>query len=117
MIDNSISRNNTRPLTTKSVTTPLSSQDIPQEAPKKGLASKILGFVGDVFIGGGEAIMDMGKGLVNTVMHPIQTVKGLAYVVTHPSALYHAFVDPYTTAIKEGHPGKALGRGIVEIGS
>ena len=118
MIDNSISRNNTRPLTTKSVTTPLSSQEAPPEASKKkSVASKVLGFVGDVFIGGGEAILDMGKGLVNTVMHPIQTVKGLAYVVTHPAALYHAFVDPYTTAIKEGHPGKALGRGIVEIGS
>ncbi|HBN07566.1 MAG TPA: hypothetical protein DD435_02600 [Cyanobacteria bacterium UBA8530] len=112
MIDGNsgINRNTTRPLTAR--TTPLYGDD-----KKEGIGSKISGFAGDVFVGGGEAILDMGKGLVNTIFHPLQTIKGLAFVVTHPAALLNAFVDPYKTAIKEGHPGKALGRGIVEIGS
>ncbi|MGE5707840.1 MAG: hypothetical protein ACM3YO_05880, partial [Bacteroidota bacterium] len=89
----------------------------PEEVKQKGFFEKALGFVGDVFVGGGEAILDMGKGLVNTVLHPIQTIKGIGYVITHPAALVHAFVDPYMEAVKSGHPGKALGRGIVEVGS
>jgi peptidoglycan hydrolase-like protein with peptidoglycan-binding domain len=84
-----------------------------------------MGHVADVFIGGGEALLDMGKGLLNVVTHPIQTLKGIGFLVTklvtNPveglSMIGHAFVDPYMKAIKEGHPGKALGRGIVEIGS
>lgn len=110
-----VNRSSTQPLS-RPGTTPLNPSPT-QPLEKKSFLGKALGFVGDVFIGGGEAILDMGKGLVNTVLHPIQTVKGLAYVITHPAALVHAFVDPYTKAIKEGHPGKALGRGIVEIGS
>lgn len=85
----------------------------------------LLGHVADVFIGGGEALWDMGKGLVTLVTHPVQTVKGLATItaklVTNPkeglSLIGHAFVEPYMEAIREGRPGKALGRGIVEIGS
>ncbi|MGE5706980.1 MAG: peptidoglycan-binding protein [Bacteroidota bacterium] len=110
-----VNRSSTQPLS-RPGTTPLNPSST-QPLEQKSFLGKALGFVGDVFVGGGEAILDMGKGLVNTVLHPIQTVKGLAYVITHPAALVHAFVDPYTKAIKEGHPGKAVGRGIVEIGS
>ncbi|HEY9857001.1 MAG TPA: peptidoglycan-binding domain-containing protein, partial [Stenomitos sp.] len=81
--------------------------------PSRGL----LGHVADVFIGGGQAIGDMVKGVFNVIAHPIQTVKGIGYVVTHPASLVHAFIDPYKQAIAEGRPGLALGRGIVEIGS
>ncbi len=86
----------------------------PQEASKpRGL----FGHLADVFIGGGEAIGDMVKGIATVITHPIQTLKGIGYVITHPSALVHAFVEPYKEAIREGRPGKAIGRGIVEIGS
>jgi len=77
----------------------------------------LFGHVADVFVGGGEAIWDMAKGVGTMIAHPIQTIKGIGYAITHPAALISAFVDPYTSAIKEGRPGKALGRGIVEIGS
>lgn len=96
---------------------------LPSEAakPKRGL----LGHVADVFVGGGEALWDMGKGLVTLVTHPIQTLKGLgtitAKLVTNPkeglSMIGQAFIEPYMEAMREGRPGKALGRGIVEIGS
>ncbi len=89
----------------------------PVAAPPKKEGRGLFGHIADVFIGGGEALLDVGKGLVTMVTHPIQTVKGIGYAVTHPAALYHAFVDPYTEAIAEGRPGKAIGRGIVEIGS
>lgn len=114
-----LSRAATRPLTPPA-TAPLTA---PQSAApaKRGL----MGHVADVFVGGGEALLDMGKGLLNMVTHPIQTVKGVGFLVTrlvtNPaeglSMIGHAFVDPYMKAIKEGRPGKALGRGIVEIGS
>lgn len=116
-----LSRAATRPLTPPA-TAPLAAPPTSAPAPaKRGL----LGHVADVFVGGGEALLDMGKGLLNLVTHPIQTVKGIGFLVTklvtNPveglSMIGHAFVDPYMKAIKEGHPGKALGRGIVEIGS
>ena len=82
-------------------------------------------FVRDVFVGGGEAVVDMAKGLWQVVSHPIQTAKGIgslaAMVIRNPGeglrTIGAALVEPYTQAIKEGRPGKALGRGIVEIGS
>lgn len=93
----------------------------PTPAPKRGL----LGHLADVFVGGGEALVDMGKGLFTMVRHPIQTLKGIGFItaklVTSPkeglSMIGQAFVEPYKEAIREGRPGKALGRGIVEIGS
>jgi hypothetical protein len=120
----------TRPLTPPR-TAPLPAAELPGSAaasapaeavkPKRGL----LGHLADVFVGGGEALFDMGKGLFTLVRHPIQTIKGIGFItaklVTNPkeglSMLGHAFVEPYKEAIREGRPGKALGRGIVEIGS
>ncbi len=119
-IRNQPNRAVTRPLTPPG-TKPLVAPE-QTEAPKK---RSFLGHVADVFIGGGEAIKDMGVGLFTMVRHPIQTAKGIGFLVTKLvtdpkegfSMLGHAFVDPYMKAIKEGRPGKALGRGIVEIGS
>lgn len=105
----------TQTTSTSNTTSTTNTTQTSQTEEKK--SGGLLGFIGDVFVGGGKAIVDMGKGLVNTVLHPIQTIKGLGYVVTHPSTLVHAFVDPYMEAINSGHPGEALGRGIVEIGS
>ena len=105
----------TAPLADPTAATPLAPK------PSRG----VLGHLADVFIGGGEAILDMGKGLFTMVRHPIKTLKGLAFItaklVTNPkeglSMIGHAFVEPYKEAIREGRPGKAIGRGIVEIGS
>lgn len=86
-------------------------------APPKKESRGLFGHLADVFIGGGEAILDVAKGIGTMVTHPIQTLKGIGYVVTHPASLVDAFVGPYSEAIAEGRPGKAIGRGIVEIGS
>lgn len=87
--------------------------------PQKGMGGP-LGFVGDVFIGAGEAVADTIVGAANLVLHPIQTLKNLVMLpvtlVTRPGALVAAFTEPFTSAIKEGRPGKALGRGIAEVG-
>ena len=89
---------------------------IPQAAPaQKSGGGGLFGFVKDVFVGGGEAALGMVEGLGTMVCHPIKTVEGLAYGVTHPATLYHAFVDPFTAAIASGHPGEALGMGIVDV--
>lgn len=120
----------TRPLTPPR-TAPLPATDLPasMQAPAPTEAPKpkrgLLGHLADVFVGGGEALFDMGKGLLTMVTHPIQTLKGIgtitAKLVTNPkeglSMIGHAFVEPYMEAMREGRPGKALGRGIVEIGS
>lgn len=87
--------------------------------PQKGMGGP-LGFVGDVFVGAGEAVADTIVGAVNVVLHPIETVKNLVMLpvtlVTRPGALVAAFTEPFTTAIKEGRPGKAIGRGLAEVG-
>ncbi|MBM3274704.1 MAG: hypothetical protein FJZ00_06105 [Candidatus Sericytochromatia bacterium] len=89
------------------------------------LGQHVLRFVPDLFIGGGEAAWEMAKGIGTLVFHPIRTAKGMwtlaTKLVTEPGttlkALGAALVDPYVSAVKSGHPGRALGRGIVEIGS
>ena len=111
----------TAPLAMPGQAAPLHAAPTEVPKPKRGL----LGHLADVFVGGGEALLDMGKGLVTLVTHPVQTLKGIgmitAKLVTNPkeglSMIGQAFVEPYKEAIREGRPGKALGRGIVEIGS
>ncbi len=84
-----------------------------------------LRFVPDLFIGAGEAAWDMAKGIGTLIFHPIRTAKGIwtlaTKLVSEPGttlrAIGAALVDPYITAVKTGHPGRAIGRGIVEIGS
>lgn len=85
----------------------------------------VLGTTSDVFVGAGEALWDVAKGFGSMIAHPIDTAKGIGTLVTKLvsspgegfSALGHAFTDPYLRAVQDGHPGKALGRGLVEIGS
>ena len=88
---------------------------LPPEAPAEGRG--LFGHVGDVFVGGGQAIGDMISGIFTAITHPIQTLKGIGHVLTHPGELVSAMVNPYKMALNEGRPGLAIGRGIVEIGS
>ncbi|MBI6546214.1 MAG: hypothetical protein HY692_05435 [Cyanobacteria bacterium NC_groundwater_1444_Ag_S-0.65um_54_12] len=78
-------------------------------------------FVGDVFMGAAQGIGDMVRGTVQLFVHPIATLKGLAMLpvtlVTRPGDLVRGFAEPYMEAISGGHSGRAIGRGIVEIGS
>lgn len=84
-----------------------------------------LQFFPDVFMGGAEAVWDMAKGIGTLILHPIATAKGFytlaSKLVTEPGptlrAIGSALVDPYVDAVNAGHIGKAVGRGIVEIGS
>jgi len=73
--------------------------------------------IGDFLPGMWDEGKDMVGGLVNTVVHPITTVKGLWTAVTHPDLLWHALADPFVQDWNSGHPWRATGRGIVFIGS
>lgn len=97
---------------TPSVSEPVIETQAPEES-----GNKVTQFAKDLFVGAGESIKDTITGTVSMVMHPIQTIKGIGYAITHPSLLVQAFVDPYMEAVKSGHPGQAIGRGIVDIGS
>jgi nucleoid-associated protein YgaU len=94
---------------------PLPGRDLPPVLPGEGRG--LFGHVGDVFVGGGQAIGDMISGIFTAITHPIQTLKGIGHVLTHPGELVSAMVNPYKKAMSEGRPGLAIGRGIVEIGS
>jgi hypothetical protein len=87
-------------------------------APKE---STVLGFAGDVVVGAAQGVGDMVGGVFNLIFHPIQTIKGLVMLpitlITRPGDLVRAFTEPYSEAIASGHAGRAIGRGIVEIGS
>lgn len=119
-IRSNTSRPQTQPLRLPA-TSPLPEIEQAQAPKKRGL----FGHLGDVFIGGAQAVGDMAKGLWTLVRHPIKTAKGIGFIVgklvTSPkeglSMIGHAFADPYMQAIREGRPGLAIGRGIVEVGS
>lgn len=85
--------------------------------PRKG---GVLGFAGDVFVGAGEAVADTLVGVANLVLHPLASIAHLASLpvtlVTKPGKVIAAFKEPYATAIKEGRTGKAIGRGLAEVG-
>jgi WXG100 family type VII secretion target len=76
-----------------------------------------LGHVGDFFVGMWEEGKDMVTGLVNLVRDPIGTAKGLLHGITHPGELWEAFKQPYVEAWESGHPGQAIGRGVMFVGS
>lgn len=102
---------------TVSKQTPPATEPVPQaQVPEEG-GNKLVQFAKDLFVGAGESIKETITGTVGMIMHPIQTIKGIGYAITHPALLVQAFVDPYMEAVKSGHPGKAIGRGIVDIGS
>lgn len=89
----------------------------PQPPKAKG---GVLGFAGDVFVGAGEALADTLVGAANLFFHPLKSLSHLAKVpltlVTRPSTLAAAFTEPYREALKEGRTGKAIGRGLAEVG-
>ena len=76
-----------------------------------------LGHVGDFFVGMWEEGKDMVMGLYNLVTDPIGTAKGLWHGITHPGELWEAFKQPYVEAWESGHPGQAIGRGGMFVGS
>lgn len=78
---------------------------------------KIGGFLWDLVSGGASELVDMAKGIVSLVTHPIQTLQGLWYGVTHPRELWEAFSKPYVEDWNNGHPGRAIGRGLVFVAS
>ena len=82
-----------------------------------GILSQIGGFFADLGIGAVSELWDMAKGIGNIVIHPWETVKGLAYGVTHPGELFDALTKPFVDDWTSGHPGRAIGRGVIFIGS
>lgn len=78
----------------------------------------------DIEKGAREAVVDTFSGLWNTVTNPVQTAKdaweGLQEAVDDPQqALEEAwndFKEPYVEDWENGHPGQAIGRGLVEGG-
>ena len=82
-----------------------------------GAVSSALGHVGDFFVGVWEEGKDMVMGLYNLVTDPIGTAKGLWHGITHPPELWEAFKQPYVEAWESGHPGQAIGRGVMFVGS
>ncbi|MBM3270972.1 MAG: hypothetical protein FJZ01_25345 [Candidatus Sericytochromatia bacterium] len=92
---------------------------------RPSVGKQLLHFVPDLFVGAGEAAWDMAKGVGTLIFHPVRTAKGMwtlaTKLVSEPGptlkAIGAALADPYITAVQSGHPGRAVGRGIVEIGS
>jgi len=76
-----------------------------------------LGHVGDFFVGMWEEGKDMVTGLVSLVTDPVGAAKGLWHGITHPGELWEAFKQPYVEAWESGHPGQAIGRGVMFVGS
>lgn len=74
------------------------------------------GFVADVFVGANKGLQETVEGITTMILHPIQTLKGLGYAITHPAQAVKAMVDPYVECFKSGHPGEALGRGVIDFG-
>ncbi len=80
-------------------------------------AQTALGHVGDFFIGMWDEGKDMVTGLYKLVTDPVGTAKGLWQGITHPKMLWEAFKGPYVEAWESGHPGQAIGRGVMFVGS
>lgn len=78
-----------------------------------GSGGGFLSGVGDFFEGMWEEGKGMVSGLVHMAIHPIDTLEGLAYGVTHPAALWDALTKPYKDDWNNGHPWRAIGRGVL----
>ena len=76
-----------------------------------GWLSQVGGFFEGVWEGG----KGMVQGVAQLVTHPIDTVKGLAYGITHPAALWEALKKPYVEDWQSGNKGRAIGRGAFEV--
>lgn len=94
--------------------------EAPTAPPPPKAKGGVLSVAGDVFVGAGEAVADTLVGAANLVFHPLKTLSHLAMVpltlVTRPGTLVAAFTEPYREALKEGRKGKAIGRGLAEVG-
>jgi len=98
----------------------------------------IVDFATGLVKGVGKAAMDTAKGLVTLgkvavvgVTHPKQTLSfvgsGVQYAINHPLAasktvlvdmpiaLVKGIVNPYAEAVKSGHYGEAIGRGVFDV--
>jgi WXG100 family type VII secretion target len=71
--------------------------------------------VGGFFKGIGLGAWDTVTGLWQAVTNPVDTIKGLAYAVTHPGELWDAITAPYREAWARGDYGEAIGRGTFEV--
>ncbi len=89
-------------------------QAMQQEAT---LLDTIMGGISDFVAGMGDELGDMIHGLVNMVTDPIGTAQGLWHAVQHPDQLWEAFKQPYVEAWESGHPLRAIGRGVMFVGS
>ena len=78
--------------------------------PGGGFLSQVGGFFGGLW----DGASGMVGGLWQMVTHPIDTVKGLAYGVTHPAQLWDALKKPYVDDWQSGNYGRAIGRGTFE---
>jgi WXG100 family type VII secretion target len=76
-----------------------------------GFLSQVGGFFEGLWEGG----KDMVTGLWQAVTNPIDTIKGLAYAVTHPGELWEALKKPYVDDWNSGNYGRAIGRGTFEV--
>ncbi|MBM3271286.1 MAG: hypothetical protein FJZ01_26935, partial [Candidatus Sericytochromatia bacterium] len=90
-------------------------------AGRSGAASGVATFACDLVLGAEGAVKDMVGGVLNLLKHPVSSLKGLALLpvtlITRPGDVARAFTAPYTEALSSGHPGRAIGRGVVEIGA
>jgi WXG100 family type VII secretion target len=78
------------------------------------------GFWGGVkdFFGGIYAEgKDMVTGLYHMVTDPVGTAKALWHGITHPGELWDAFKKPFVEDWESGHPWRAIGRGVMFVGS
>lgn len=76
-----------------------------------GFLSQVGGFFEGLWEGG----KDMVTGLWQAVTNPIDTLKGLAYAITHPGELWEALKKPYVDDWNSGNYGRAIGRGTFEV--
>ncbi len=76
-----------------------------------GFLSQVGGFFEGIWEGGKGLV----TGVVHVVLHPIDTIKGIAHAVTHPGELWDALKKPYVEDWQSGNYGRAIGRGVFEV--
>jgi len=95
----------------------IATTNMTSQATRGGSGGGFLGAVGDFFTGVWKEGKDTVLGLVNMVIHPIETAKGIGHAITHPGEFWEAFKQPYVEAWEDGRPWEAVGRGVMFLGS